>query len=102
VVVTGASSGIGKATAIEFARAAAPEPITVVVTARRLPMLEELKKEIEKKYTSARVVPVKLDVSSPEEVRGFLGGLPEQLRDVDILVNNAYRPLRTAMTVEDW
>ena len=90
MVVTGASSGIGKATAIEFARVAFPQPIALILTARRLSKLEELQKEIETEYPSAKVFPVKLDVSESEEIHGFLGQLPERLRNIDILVNNAY------------
>ena len=36
-----------------------------------------------------KVLAVKLDVSKPEEVKGFVGGLPEEWRGVDVLVNNA-------------
>lgn len=81
--------GIGRATAIEFARAAAPGHINVIATARRTNALEELKMEIESKYAAAKVYPVKLDVTNPEEVRGLLESLPRELQNVDILVNNA-------------
>lgn len=93
VLITGASAGIGKASAIEFARAAAPEPIKLILTARRLNVLEEIKKEIEGKYKDAKVYPVKLDVSNPEEVRGFVKSLPQEVQNIDVLVNNAYAPL---------
>lgn len=89
VLITGASAGIGKASAIEFARAAAPEPIKLVLTARRLNVLEELKQEIESKYKGTKVYPIKLDVSSPEQVKGLLKELPAEVQDIDVLVNNA-------------
>jgi 3-hydroxy acid dehydrogenase/malonic semialdehyde reductase len=89
VLITGASAGIGKASAIEFARTAAPEPIKLVLTARRINVLEELKKEIEIKYKGTKVYPVKLDVSSPEQVKGLLNKLPAEVQDIDVLVNNA-------------
>ena len=89
MLITGASAGIGRACAFEFARAAAPEPIKIIITARRVNVLEEVKKEIEAKYKDAKVYPVKLDVSNPDEVRGLVKNLPQEVRDVDILVNNA-------------
>jgi 3-hydroxy acid dehydrogenase/malonic semialdehyde reductase len=91
VLITGASAGIGKATAFEFARAAAPEPIKLILTARRVNVLEDIKKEIEAKYKTAKVYPVKLDVSNPDEVRGLVKSLPQEVQNVDILVNNAYQ-----------
>ena len=60
------------------------------MTARRLNVLEELKKEIEAKYVNAKVYPIKLDVSNPDQVRGLVKSLPQEVQDVDILVNNAY------------
>ena len=89
MLITGASAGIGRACAFEFARAAAPEPIKIIITARRVNVLEEVKKEIEAKYKDAKVYPVKLDVSNPDEVRGLVKNLPQEVQDVDILVNNA-------------
>jgi NADP-dependent 3-hydroxy acid dehydrogenase YdfG len=93
VLITGASAGIGKATAYEFARAAAPEPIKLVITARRVEVLQEIKKDIESKYNGTTVVPVKLDVSDADQVRGLVKSLPKEVQDIDILVNNAYYPL---------
>ncbi|CAC9889867.1 unnamed protein product [Aureobasidium pullulans] len=89
VVVTGASSGIGKSTAIEFARTS-PKNLKLIVTARRLEVLEQLKEEIKKEVgDGVKVLPVKLDVSNPEEVRNFVGNLPEEFKDINVLVNNA-------------
>ena len=65
----------------------------LIVTARRVNVLEEIKKEIEEKYKGTKVYPVKLDVSNPDEVRGFVKGLPQEVQNIDILVNNAYLPL---------
>jgi 3-hydroxy acid dehydrogenase/malonic semialdehyde reductase len=55
-------------------------------------VLEEIKKEIEGKYKNAKVYPVKLDVSNPDEVRGFVKNLPQEAQNIDVLVNNAYAP----------
>jgi 3-hydroxy acid dehydrogenase/malonic semialdehyde reductase len=89
IVITGASSGIGRSTAIEFARSA-PRNLKLVLTARRVDVLKELAAEISKEVgDGVKVLPVKLDVSKPAEVRGFVGSLPDDFRDIDVLVNNA-------------
>ncbi|KAF2473656.1 NADP-dependent L-serine/L-allo-threonine dehydrogenase [Lindgomyces ingoldianus] len=88
IVITGASSGIGKSCALEFARTS-PEDLKIVLTARRIDTLKEVAKEIEGFAKGVKVLPVKLDVSRPEEVSGFVEGLPEEFRGVDVLVNNA-------------
>ncbi|TEY29391.1 hypothetical protein BOTCAL_0943g00010 [Botryotinia calthae] len=89
IVITGASSGIGRSTALEFARTS-PKDLRLILTARRINVLEEVKKDIEKECgEGVKVLAVKLDVSKPEEVKGFVGGLPEEWREIDVLVNNA-------------
>jgi 3-hydroxy acid dehydrogenase/malonic semialdehyde reductase len=89
VLITGASSGIGKSTALEFARTA-PKNLKLILTARRLEALEQLKSEIAKEVgAGVKVLPVKLDISSPKEVREFVGKLPAEFKEVDVLVNNA-------------
>ncbi|KAJ2898233.1 NADP-dependent L-serine/L-allo-threonine dehydrogenase ydfG [Zalerion maritima] len=90
VVITGASSGIGRSTAFEFARTAPDNDLRLVLTARRIDTLKEIAAEIEKKSAQGvKVLPVKLDVSKPDEVRGFVGSLPEEWQAIDVLVNNA-------------
>lgn len=89
IVITGASSGIGRSTALEFARTS-PKDLKLVVTARRIENLRQLADDIAKEVGSGvRVLPVKLDVSNADEVRGFVASLPEEFRDIDVLVNNA-------------
>ena len=89
IVITGASSGIGKSTAIEFARTS-PKNLKLVLTARRVDKLKEIAEQIKTEVgDGVKVLPVKLDISNPEEVRGFVGGLPEEFREIDVLVNNA-------------
>jgi 3-hydroxy acid dehydrogenase / malonic semialdehyde reductase len=89
IVITGASSGIGRSTAIEFARTS-PNNLRLVLTARRIDTLKEIAAEIKKDVgEGVKVLPFKLDVSNPDEVRGFVGNLPEEWRDIDVLVNNA-------------
>jgi 3-hydroxy acid dehydrogenase/malonic semialdehyde reductase len=75
-IVTGASSGIGAATAQTFAR----EGATVAVGARRLDRLGEL---------GAGFIALELDVTDPESSAGFVTSAVERLERLDILVNNA-------------
>jgi 3-hydroxy acid dehydrogenase / malonic semialdehyde reductase len=90
VLVTGASSGIGRATALEFARTAPSNGLRIIVTARTQSALSELKDQIATEVgDGVQVLPVALDVSDPAAVRGFVGSLPEEWRDIHVLVNNA-------------
>ncbi|KAI1176992.1 NAD(P)-binding protein [Nemania sp. FL0916] len=93
VVITGASSGIGRSTAFEFARTAAPAGgLKLVLTARRVDTLKKIAADILAEVgenSGVKVLPVQLDVSKPDEVRGFVDNLPEEFREVDVLVNNA-------------
>jgi 3-hydroxy acid dehydrogenase/malonic semialdehyde reductase len=88
IVITGASSGIGKSTAVEFARTQ-PDDLKLILTARREDTLKEVAKEIESFAKGVKVLPFKLDVSNVEEVQGFVDKLPAEFKDIDILVNNA-------------
>ncbi|KAJ5674636.1 NADP-dependent 3-hydroxy acid dehydrogenase [Penicillium maclennaniae] len=89
IVVTGASSGIGKATALEFARTS-PKNLKLIVTARRIDALNQLAAEIKAEVgDGVKVLPVKLDVSKPEEIKNFVPSLPEEFKEIDVLVNNA-------------
>ncbi|KAI0470378.1 hypothetical protein F4859DRAFT_486559 [Xylaria cf. heliscus] len=92
VVITGASSGIGRSTAFEFARTAAPAGgLKLVLTARRIDALRQIAADIAAEVGDAnvKVLPVQLDVSKPDEVRGFVDKLPDDFKEVDVLVNNA-------------
>lgn len=89
VIVTGASSGIGKSTALEFARTS-PKSLKLILTARRIDTLKEIAGNIKNEVgTGVQVLPIRLDVRNPEEVRGFVDSLPAEFREIDILVNNA-------------
>jgi len=87
ILITGASSGIGRATALEFARASSS--INLIITARRFEILEELKSEIQEQFKDVDVLPLKLDVGSSSEVKGFINKLEGKWKDIDVLVNNA-------------
>ena len=89
ILITGASSGIGRSTAFEFARTS-PQSLKLILTARRIDTLKQIASDIEKEVGSGvRVHPVQLDVSSSSEVRSFVGALPTEFKEIDVLVNNA-------------
>ncbi|KAL1311802.1 hypothetical protein AAFC00_001882 [Neodothiora populina] len=89
IVITGASSGIGRSIAFEFARTA-PENLRLILTARRVDTLKQIAGEITKEVgEGVKVLPVQLDVSKPEEVSNFVPSLPEEWKDINVLVNNA-------------
>ena len=91
VVITGASSGIGRSTAFEFARTAPQNNLKLILTARRVDTLKQIAADIKKEFgEGVKVLPVKLDVSNPEEVRQFVPNLPAEFKDIHVLVNNAY------------
>lgn len=81
VLITGASSGIGRATAIEFHRAGS----RVVVAARSKDKLDALADELGRD----RVLPVKMDVTSEADRKSVLAAAREALGSIDVLVNNA-------------
>lgn len=87
ILITGASSGIGKSTALEFART--QPDIKLILTARREETLKEVKGEIEGVAKGVKIHIVKLDVSNVEEIGQFVGKLPEEFKEIDVLVNNA-------------
>jgi 3-hydroxy acid dehydrogenase/malonic semialdehyde reductase len=89
VLITGASSGIGKSTAQEFARTA-PKNLKLILTARRIDSLKQLAADINEEVGSGvQVLPVQLDVSKPNEVAQLVQNLPKEFQQIDVLVNNA-------------
>lgn len=84
VLITGASSGIGKACAEQFAR----EGARLILTARRIDRLHELCTELKKKYHTDSL-PIQLDVQNKEEVQRVITSLDAQWNKIDILINNA-------------
>ena len=82
-VVTGASSGLGK----QMARAFAEQGANLAILARRIERLEELKEELEKK--GVKVLPVKCDVTSTDDINEAANIVEKEFGKVDILVNCA-------------
>jgi 3-hydroxy acid dehydrogenase / malonic semialdehyde reductase len=84
VFITGASSGIGRSTAIAFAR----EGARLLLCARRLEPLVELGPTLAAAGAPAVHI-FQLDVQHRPEVEAAIGSLPTDWRDIDVLVNNA-------------
>lgn len=98
-VITGASSGLGK----QMAKAFAEQGADLAILARRLERLEELKKELEEK--GVKVLPVKCDVTSTEDIDAASKAVEEEYGKVDILVNCAGSAKNAGvlnMTDEEW
>ncbi|HEY6377665.1 MAG TPA: SDR family oxidoreductase, partial [Candidatus Dormibacteraeota bacterium] len=91
VIITGASSGIGRALAERLAEAGA----VVCCVARGVDKLEELKAAIEKAGGHADIYPT--DLSEPERCREMVERVLSDHGRVDILVNNAGRSIRRAV-----
>ncbi len=84
VLITGATSGIGKSTAEEFAK----NGHHLILTGRRNERLQELKTELEKIH-SITVLTLCFDVRSEDEVKNAIASIPSKFKPIDVLVNNA-------------
>jgi NADP-dependent 3-hydroxy acid dehydrogenase YdfG len=82
-LITGASAGIGEATAVALAR----EGAAVALGARRVDRLEALRDRIES--DGGRAAAIEVDIGDESSARAFVEGARDQLGGVDILVNNA-------------
>ena len=83
VRITGATSGIGLSCAHKFAE----NGDHLILTGRNEKRLAEIGKELEAKGT--KVMILAFDVRDAEKAKEHIGNLPEQWRDIDVLVNNA-------------
>lgn len=83
-LITGATSGFGKAIAEKFAASG----YNVIVTGRRNALLQELKKDIESRFPST-VLTLNFDVRDRQVVMDQLGTIPDAWKHISILVNNA-------------
>ena len=99
-VVTGASSGLGK----QMARALARQGANLVILARRYERLEEFKPELEK-LGAKKVLPIKCDVTSSDDINNAAAAAEKEFGRVDILLNCAGSSKDkgvTDMTDEEW
>ncbi|APG65787.1 NAD(P)-dependent oxidoreductase [Tenacibaculum todarodis] len=80
--ITGATSGIGKATAELFAK----NNIRLILCGRRAERLQELQQELSK---LTEVTTLQFDVSKRDEVEKAIKSIPDSFKEIDILINNA-------------
>lgn len=92
VLITGASAGIGEATAREIASAANGN-VKLILTARRKSKLDDLSKSLSEEYPSIQILTIELDVSKVDTIKPFVENLPSDYSDIDILINNAGKAL---------
>jgi 3-hydroxy acid dehydrogenase/malonic semialdehyde reductase len=85
VLITGASSGIGRSCAVEFAQCGS----NLILVARRVELLEKLKGELNASHPGASVSVHHLDVTDKAELAAFKAELDKNGVSVDVLVNNA-------------
>ncbi|MFH4965984.1 SDR family NAD(P)-dependent oxidoreductase [Gaetbulibacter sp. M235] len=98
-LVTGATSGIGKATAYEFAK----HGIQLIICGRRQERLEAIKKELE---SLTKVCTLQFDVRDKRQVEKAIASLPNEFKQIDILINNAGNahgldPIQSG-SLDDW
>ncbi|GHV61749.1 short-chain dehydrogenase [Bacteroidia bacterium] len=98
--ITGATSGIGRATAIAFARAG----FNLLISGRRQKLLDELAAELTE--MGVAVLPLCFDVQKRQEVMAAIEGLDDYWKNIDILVNNAglavgLAPIQDGV-IDDW
>lgn len=101
VLITGATSGIGEATAFLLAK----NEFNIIITGRRRSKLDTLKEKIQKE-TDAAVQILSFDIRRANETEKAINSLPEKWKSIDILINNAglavgFKPIHEGVT-DDW
>lgn len=99
-LITGATSGIGKATALKAAEAG----FDIIITGRRTERLQALAKEIRRQGVD--VLSLSFDVRQAQEVQQAIDSLSGKWRNIDVLVNNAglavgVNPIQDGI-LDDW
>jgi 3-hydroxy acid dehydrogenase / malonic semialdehyde reductase len=84
IMITGATTGFGRATALKFAE----NGYNVIITGRRKKLLDELEKEL-LAGRKIKVHSLNFDVRKKDEVESAIGNLEGNWKEIDILVNNA-------------
>ncbi len=97
IFITGATAGFGAAMTKRFTQ----QGHTVIATGRRVERLNELKKEL-----GDKVYPLEMDVRDKKAVAEAIDSLPPELKNIDVLINNAGLALGTdtahKASLEDW
>ncbi|MFT4755481.1 MAG: 3-hydroxy acid dehydrogenase/malonic semialdehyde reductase [Vicingaceae bacterium] len=101
ILITGATAGIGKATAELYAK----NNWKIILTGRRSERLLALKKELISEF-SAEVITLNFDVRDKEAVDGAVNSLPSAWKKIDVLLNNAglakgFSDIQDG-SIEDW
>ncbi len=101
ILVTGATSGFGKAIARRFAQ----DGDDLIITGRREAILTKLSAELRKEY-EVEVLSLCFDVRAKEEVELAISSLPDEWKEIDVLVNNAglavgMNPIQEGV-IDDW
>jgi len=101
ILVTGATSGFGRAIAVRFAQ----NGDNLIITGRRKDRLKEMKNRLEREFKS-EVLALGFDVRKLTEVENAIMTLPEKWKLIDVLVNNAglavgMNPIHEGVT-DDW
>lgn len=100
-LITGATSGIGKACAEIYAQ----NGFNLIITGRRSDRLAALKEQLENEY-AIKVQTLCFDVRNRNEVKNHLQSLPKDWKKIDILINNAglsrgFDPIQNG-NLDDW
>jgi len=101
ILITGATSGFGKAIAEKFAQ----NGDNLIITGRRKELLINVAKELISTY-NIEVLPLCFDVRKLEEVKNAIESLPDKWKVIDVLVNNAglavgLNPIHEGV-IDDW
>ena len=101
IFITGATSGFGKAIAERFAS----EGNHVIITGRRNARLKDLQNNLKKTY-NVRVLALQFDVQNREETFHSINNIPDEWKNIDILINNAGlaagRDYFDEASIDDW
>lgn len=101
VLITGATAGFGRATAIKFAE----NGYRCIITGRRNELLVELEHELNQTFNT-EVHALHFDVRKLDEVENAISSLPDGWKEIDVLVNNAglavgLNPVHEGV-IDDW
>ena len=84
VLITGATSGFGKACAEKFSA----NGYNLIITGRRNDRIEKIKEDLEKKFSN-KILPLVFDVRDKKTVFDILQNIPQEWKKIDVLLNNA-------------
>jgi NADP-dependent 3-hydroxy acid dehydrogenase YdfG len=84
ILITGATSGFGKAIAEKYAA----QNYNLIICGRRIERLNKLKQDLEEKY-SIKVLISSFDIQNKEAVKAAVEAIPTEWKSIDILINNA-------------